>query len=133
MGDDKINEAPKHTPGPWRLACDAQGPCMVMHPTLKGVAIATLTDASTPMNGFHSPTVDKPEPCAERDTTYHPERVANARLIAAAPDLLDAAQFALEQIQRTFQLVQLTPSLDDGLCTAKDDLRDAINKALGKE
>jgi hypothetical protein len=81
-----------HTPGPWLLASDAQGPCMVMHPTLRGVAIANLGEAFVPANGYHSPTTSAGEPCAEAPTrvTHHGERVANARLVAAAPDLLAA-------------------------------------------
>lgn len=67
----------KHTPGPWRLVEDAQGPCMVMHPS-NLTAIASLTDAHKPVHGFH-----------EVENWPH-ERNANARLIAAAPELLAA-------------------------------------------
>lgn len=88
----------KHTPGPWRLENDAQGPCIVLHPTKHGVAIAALTSAFSPANGFHDPVTDTPEACNEAygGVTYRSERVANARLIAAAPDLLEAAKEVLK-------------------------------------
>ena len=69
-----------YTLGPWVPIRDAQGPCMVMHPTRRGVAIASLTDAHTPHHGFHD----------------DGERNANAWLISAAPELLEALKAALE-------------------------------------
>lgn len=66
----------QHTPGPWRTVDDAQGPCMVLHPTLPGVAIANLGVCFNPTNGFHEGEMR--------------ERNANARLIAAAPQQHDA-------------------------------------------
>jgi len=48
------------------------------------------------------------------------EAEANARLIAAAPELLEAAQFAFKALHRVPE-------------TAKDTLRAAIAKATGKE
>lgn len=79
-----------HTPGPWRIVNDAQGPCMVMHPSRVGVAIASLTDTHTPHGGFHDVSTESEHPCRETSWggTYKPERNANARLIAAAPSLL---------------------------------------------
>jgi hypothetical protein len=70
---------------------------MIMHPKKPGVAIASLTNTFLPTNGFHSPTVNKPVKCpsAYLGTTHRPERVANAYLIAAAPDLLEACRKAL--------------------------------------
>lgn len=79
-----------HTPGPWRLVDDAQGPCMVMHPTADGVAIASLADAFHPLKGF----VQIGSPGA-------PERTANARLIAAAPDLLAACEAVRRWVAKT--------------------------------
>jgi len=81
------------TKGRWRLTSDAQGPCMVMHPRRRGVAIATLTSAHLPANGMHDPSAKKPSPCPEAPggTTYLPERVANARFIAEAHDSLPVA------------------------------------------
>jgi hypothetical protein len=71
------------TPGPWRTVDDAQGPCMVMHPTREGVAIATLTEVFRPVHGFHD------DWCGDDAPVTIAERNANARLIAAAPDLVD--------------------------------------------
>ncbi len=65
------------TPGPWRLRDDL----MIFHPSLDGVAIANLTGAFVPANGYHD---------------HADERAANARLIAAAPDLLEALKALIE-------------------------------------
>lgn len=83
----------EHTPGPWLLAEDAQGPCMVMHPAREGVAIASLTGTFTPTNGFHDDwlTFDAQRRVNHSATERRiAERNANARLIAAAPELLAA-------------------------------------------
>jgi hypothetical protein len=83
----------KHTQGEWKLVDDAQGPCMVMHPTRKGVAIASLTSTFKPTKGFHDDwmVAKKDGTLDERHTRKRiEERNANARLIAAAPSLLSA-------------------------------------------
>lgn len=92
-----------HTPGPWRLVGDAQGPMMVMHPTRPGVAIASLTNSFSPAEGFHDDwycwrddgTLD-----IERTHARIAERNANVRLIAAAPDLLATLQEVAEYLER---------------------------------
>lgn len=89
-----------HTPASWRMATDAQGPCMVMHPTRAGVAIASLTSTFNPANGLHEDwecwlengRLDE----AATDARIA-ERNANARLIAAAPDLLAALQAIVDE------------------------------------
>lgn len=118
----------KHTPGPWRIECDAQGPCMVMHPSKHGVAICNLSEIFKPSEGIHDPTVDNPEPCNEIENgqTYRPERVANARLIAAAPELLEACKAAELRLTH-FYLVHG----DDGDRRIVYQLRAAIAKAEG--
>jgi hypothetical protein len=99
----------KHTPAPWRTVDDAQGPCMVMHPLERGVCIASLTDAHKPSEGF----------------IYEPqERIANARLIAAAPDMYDACDAALLLLTCTSK--RLAESRKEELVTL---LRTALKKA----
>lgn len=110
-----------HTPGPWRFVHDAQGPCMVMHPTLHGVAIANLSDSFHPSNGF----VDIKTPGA-------PERSANARLIAAAPELLAALKYAdwfMEHMAKWMQPEMMPPEQYNKI---KWGIEAAIAKAKGE-
>lgn len=101
----------KHTPGPWRLVNDAQGPCMVMHPTLAGVAIANLGVCFNPVNGYHE------------DASA--ERSANARLIAAAPDLLAALKYCSAVCAGEIMN-------KNGLINALELARKALTKATGE-
>lgn len=78
----------KHTPAPWRIESDAQGPMGVMHPTLHGVAIAWSSDAFKPANGYHDPVDDSPT-ITELGESWRSERIANVRLIAAAPEMYE--------------------------------------------
>lgn len=86
---------------------------MIAHPTHKGVAIAVVDDAFRPTNGFHDPIDTEPQPCPEIDdnTTYHSERNANARLIAAAPDLVAA----LEADAEATRLYQAATEFAEGM------------------
>jgi len=117
----------KHTPGPWRISSDAQGPCMVMHPSLPGVAIANCDAAHVPTNGYHSPAVSEPEPCPDAylGTTYRPERVANVRLIAAAPELLEA----LKAIVDCYGMGETPEKFAEHVRGFIEDARAAISKA----
>lgn len=76
---------PAHTPGPWRLGKDADGPCMIMHPQKSGVAIASLTAKGLPKNGF----LDSEEGAGAKIALG--ERIANAQLMVACPELFHAA------------------------------------------
>jgi hypothetical protein len=69
-----------HTPGPWHVSDDAQGPMMVFADQ-HGKAVCALTDIFSPSNGF----------IGDDEGVGRPTRTANARLIAAAPDLLALA------------------------------------------
>jgi hypothetical protein len=106
-----------HTPGPWRLVDDAQGPFMVMHPTRDGVAIANLGgDAYVPANGY----VEIGGPGA-------PERTANARLIAPAPELLSALAETNEVLGYWLNFIESTSG--NSLKAWQGRARDAIHKA----
>jgi hypothetical protein len=69
---------PKHTPGPWRIFNAGRGRTLSIHGP-RG-ELGTNEDCVVNWPGFDS--CDKPKR----------ERVANARLIAAAPDLLEALE-----------------------------------------
>ena len=79
---------PAHTPGPWRLGKDADGPCMIMHPQKSGVAIASLTAKGMPKNGFLDSEEGEGGAAAQ---TALAERIANAQLMVACPELFHAA------------------------------------------
>ena len=81
-----------YTKGEWRLQTDAQGACMIMHPTEKGYALANLSDTFSPANGmWYSKDWDESYP-AKRD-----EREANAQLIASAADLYEALKAVMDE------------------------------------
>jgi hypothetical protein len=104
----------KHTPGPW-------------HYQFNGFAI-TIGDESTRHNYLeHDYTVAKIGGNSMQDE-------ANARLIAAAPDLLEACEEALGQLKDFFDAT--IPFDDDGSRPRNRIevvLRAAIAKARGKQ
>ena len=87
---------PKHTPGPWRLGYVDHTGATIRTGDAAQLAIATATGA-------------------------RPELEANARLIAVAPELLEAAELALKQMEA------LAPQL-----STASYLRAAIAKAMGE-
>ena len=95
----------KHTPGPWRTnGFQIEGPNM-------GLVIATAT---APRIGWAPKTKE--------------EGLANARLIASAPDLLAAAKKALNFIHSLPYEPSMAPSTK-----LQDALVDAINKATKEQ
>jgi len=98
----------KHTPGPWRLEKQAAG----LDWTSIGGPVATVGgEALCESVEFIVGEVSDFGPHGEQETE------ANARLIAAAPDLLEACEYAAEHAE--------------GL--RREALREAIDKATEKE
>jgi len=87
-----------HTPGPWHIGTRSSGRAIYGS---KGEEVATFTGLSMP-----------------------DEELANARLIAAAPELLDALKWAVQQIE---------DDLDPDHQTAMDACLAAIARAEGGE
>lgn len=103
-----------HTPGPWILATvpTSVGSCHKIGPFPNGIG-RVATFACVYADG-HRLGIDDESPAAQ-------ELAANARLIAAAPDLLEALR----------RLMGGTTTLEDALDAAKQ-ARAAISKATGQ-
>ena len=99
-------DAPKHTPGPWKIA---RGEGLLVW-SARGLCIA---DCSNPV-------------------AFGPaEKEANARLIAAAPDLLERLHWAVTTADR---LAEVTPAgfLRNGIKAGADQCRAAIARAVSE-
>ena len=83
-------EKTSFTPGPWNPVKDAQGTCGLMHPAKKGVAVAWFSSLHKPYNGYVG---------EEEHELGRPQREANVRLIAAAPDLYEALKEMLTGLE----------------------------------
>lgn len=92
-----------HTPGPWRYIPDFSAVTIIRNHELKAVADFGKVDL--------------------------PETEANARLIAAAPELLAALEDA-EFILR--KAAQVAGPMRDSFARSADDARNAIKKAKGE-
>ncbi len=84
-----------HTPGPWKVA----GSCHVL-PTVDGlyyhVAHVTVADDYAP-NPMIAEVSTRGRYCSRAEAhSPSPEQTANARLIAAAPDLLAALEWVID-------------------------------------
>lgn len=103
----------EHTPGPWHL-------------------VPPDAPKSWPMIaakvGERKPLICCLE-YSKRGPIYHDDAVANARLIAAAPELLEA----LIEMVRDFGVDGLGGEFEDGECKVVDKARAAIAKATGGE
>lgn len=100
--------AGKHTPGPW---------------TASGTQVCTWTKENYTTNVPF--TYDPPLPAPSRQWTEKlvSEAKANAHLIAAAPDMLEALESALLELKRLD---------DDGSAYDRMKIRNAIAKAKGE-
>lgn len=114
----------KHTPGPWAAGSNGMKWNSPQSPTATVVALRTYCDGVEPTI-YHL--ADIIYPSNREGTVGADERAANARLIAAAPDLLKAAKEALDAFQ---QLATEEPAAE---WSAVLLLRAAIAKAEGRE
>ena len=105
----------KHTPGPWFYRRGDEWSHSVV--TIHG----GLPDGSP--NCWE---------IASINTKREPEHVANAHLIAAAPDLLDALETLAQMDVKGHQLQDRLQFTDKGRAILKK-VRDAIAKARGEE
>ena len=111
----------KHTPGPWKaesLAGWASNSAITAPSWEKPIAV--MNDHPDRYYRVDGPATEEGE---ARKAFVVAEKLANARLIAAAPELLAAAQFVLNQIENTES--EFGISLPSG-----DMLRAAIAKAV---
>ena len=104
----------KHTPGPWIADLYEDG-CFVVRP-----------------HGKEGPLI------AERGVWFDDESHANARLIAAAPEMHEKIEAALREWDilphgRAFTIAEITDWLTCYMAPAMEGLRAAIAKAEGKE
>lgn len=111
----------KHTPGPWRLETTTKG-VFTSSAVLQRVVTIPVIGKHVGSGVYLSKHVEN------KDAPDHDE--ANARLIAAAPDLLEAAKFTLENIDHDACKPDRQPPRKD-LCPACD-LQKAIAKAEGR-
>jgi len=103
-----------HTPGPWTLGETDRNEQPTVVALDGGVLVAV---------------------CAhECITSLIPEAIANARLIAAAPDLLEALKAIIAELRRVRDVKpeQWDALVDPGLCNAWDAIRSAVTKAEGR-
>ena len=100
----------KHTPGEWRVRHNSVGGPFISSDN------GTIADVRT-FGGIH---VGGPQ---------HPETMANARLIAAAPDLLEA----LQNIAEYWNQDQNEEAMADACWHAIHTARAAIAKATGEQ
>src|SRR6266404_5429237 len=111
-----------HTPGPWRVMPDPvwKG----KHPCHDHRYITTNHDPEAYLTGWRFSDSD-PEAQIIAQTTDSPQQAANARLIAAAPDLLEACRLAYDWQDKQ------TPIATPGRIEVRDRLRAAIDRAEG--
>lgn len=96
--------AAKHTPGPWRVGTSGPNLCPTIG-TMRGLMVAMVA------HGHEHPTQ------------------ANARLIAAAPDLLEEARTDLQAWENALELCLIPERHRDTALARIERLRTAIAKA----
>jgi hypothetical protein len=109
----------QHTPGPWKVVPNRTAGDNLF-------SIGTTDDQHTLADVWFSPAEGK---------GWHEVDAANARLIAAAPELLIALQNcskALEALHKLYRVVNVTPGVDNSIpevLSIEADAQAAIAKA----
>ena len=112
-----------HTPGPWISS-------LYGHNVLTSDSRHSIAQVHTPKREFAFTPLDVEE------ARNHNERVANARLIAAAPDLLAACGLGLELLDTLREDGignHLTPGVKDLYRGISEQMLDAIARAKGDQ
>lgn len=129
MSDTTTPTRTAHTPGPWSLKTvpTSDGSCHKIGPFPSASRVHSETHACVYASGIRLG-IDDSTPVAR-------ELLANARLIAAAPELLDALTRMLKQFPADSDLYAAgwDSSAINEACDAYDTARAAIRKATGEE
>lgn len=112
-----------HTPGPWRL--DTRVGCLAVYP--KGEEHNCLSGASDWAIHYASGYKTTDEAGNFTQWNIDPQKVANATLMAAAPDLLEACKLALG-----FTAQDDLNEDDDEIADVQAALIQAIERATGE-
>lgn len=124
MKTETPNTETQHTPGPWFMGCSTN---------LGGIQIITINPKTEEPNGLIA-TINT-QHTIEPGKDISDEVRANARLIAAAPELLEALNHALEVIQLAKQYFPKDIRHSDRfnlLNIEANSVRPAIAKAIGQ-
>lgn len=113
----------KHTPGPWRACRDGKCDCGYVY----GPPVAEAGGETPVVAIVCGPThLSCADLVPERE-----QQAANIRLIAAAPDLLEACELALKALTDS-ENASLTLGAYALVALAQEKLRAAISKAKGE-
>jgi hypothetical protein len=100
-----------HTPAPWVAQCGS-----------------VYTKASVGEDGYATVCVARMD--REEPSTVPTERDANARLIAAAPDLLAEVKRLREENKLVWKYVHFERMYDDGLLTVEGEFIDSVKELI---
>lgn len=115
MSNDKRDNAAQHTPGPWRF--DGQAGATLAFAKKHDTALMVRARGATVAEVIPHGTATEP----------------NARLIAAAPELLEALKACLESFSQAHAHRKLKAASDGSIICACDLARAAIAKATGAD
>jgi hypothetical protein len=127
----------KHTPGPWQWVNSSTDEQFNFDAEWDGEGMPSLrTMAERKKNEDSRWELPLPDWILDAEPMQHGNDAANARLIAAAPDMKERLQSAIDALDRLTDLIDGTGfSYSDEFSSALDEIdlgRAAINKVEGK-